>query len=523
MLLKKLSLADTHSFTPFFLDYIEEKPALKPFYSRFPKIENFAAQIEEKAKFFTPRQREALVSTLKRQYQNITLAEPVKKNIDLLTMPSSFTITTGHQLNIFTGPLYFIYKIVTVINTCKQLKEKYPAFNFIPVYWMASEDHDYDEIKHFRLNGKKIVWETQQQGAVGRYHLKELQAILKDLPGHIKIFDEAYRKHTKLSDAVRHYVNALFANEGLLVIDPDDRDLKMQFRYVIEDDVIRSSTATAVEKTNRELEINNYKPQGFCRAINFFYLDDNVRSRIEKKDGTYHVLDTALKFNEREIKQMIAESPEKFSPNVILRPLYQEVVLPNLAYIGGPAEIVYWLQLKGVFDLAEVPFPVLMPRNFAMVMDHTLYRKFEKTDLQINNLFEEKNSLFNHWILKNARHNLTVEAERAAIANIFDTLKQRGEGIDKTLGPFIGAEGKRALISLEKIEKKLFRAEKRLRSDKLRQIETVKDALFPNGSLQERADNFLNFFQQDQEFIRKLITHFDPFDFKFNVLIYPAP
>jgi bacillithiol synthase len=520
MQLKKIPLGDTRAFSSFFLDYIDQKNNLASFYNRFPLIENFEGQIGDKSKSFSPHHRQVLTSVLEEQYAHTTASDAVKKNIRLLSDPKTFTVTTGHQLNIFTGPLYFIYKIVTVINTCRELKTKFPGYDFIPVYWMASEDHDYDEIKYFRLYGKKYVWETGQKGAVGRFSTKGLDTLLDQLPGDVTIFRDAYLKNKKLSDAVRHYVNALFGAEGLIVLDPDNRELKSLFREVMHDDIIRCNTLKLVTHTNQELEKADYKTQVFCRDINFFYVDDNLRSRIEKQDGQYHVLETSLTFTEKEIGELIEKQPEKFSPNVILRPLYQEYILPNLAYIGGPAEVVYWLQLKEVFDHHNTPFPVLMPRNFAMVIEHHVYRKFEKTDLELGNLFEEKNFLFNHWVLKHSKHNLTVGAERTAINSLFSALQQRGEAIDKTLGPFIGAEGKRALNSLEKIERKLLRAEKRLQSDRLRQIEAVKDSLFPNGSLQERTDNFLNFYQQDRAFINSLITNFDPFDFRFNVLIY---
>ena len=196
------------------------------------------------------------------------------------------------------------------------------------------------------------------------------------------------------------------------------------------------------------------------------------------------------------------------------------MILPNLAYVGGPAEVIYWLQLKEVFDHFNTPFPMLMPRNFGMVMDHETARKFSKTGLELKDLFEEKNYIFNHWVLKHSPRNLTIGAERTEINKIFELLKERAESIDKTLSPFVGAEGKRATNSLEKIERKLLRAEKRLHSDKLRQIEAVKDALFPNGSLQERTDNYLNFYQRDPEFIQRLLETFDPFDFQFNILAY---
>jgi bacillithiol biosynthesis cysteine-adding enzyme BshC len=520
MKLEKIPLAETRSFNSFFLDYIEKKEELKPFYNRYPDIEGFKYQIDEKQKSFPPKNRETLVATLLEQYKNIQLTDPVKKNIDALSDSKTFTVTTGHQLNIFTGPLYFIYKIVTVINACKKLKAKYPEYNFVPVYWMASEDHDYAEIKWFRLYNKKYTWETEQAGAVGRFHTKDFSKLLPDVPGDVSIFKEAYTKNKKLSDAVRHYVNALFNHKGLVVIDSDSRSLKSLFKEVVRQDLFDGIPKKLVEKTNGALEALGHKPQVFCRDINFFYLDGSIRNRIETSGERFRVIDTELSFSKLETEKLIEEAPEKFSPNVILRPLYQEVILPNLAYVGGPAEMIYWLQLKSVFDHFKVPFPILLPRNFAMIMDHTVARKFDKTSLELRDLFEDKNYLFNHWVLKNSPRNLTVGAERTGISEIFEELKKRSDAIDKTLTAYVGAEGKRALYSLEKIEQKLLRAEKRLHADKLRQIENIKDALFPGGSLQERVDNFLNFYQQDSGFIQHLLDNFDPFDYQFNILFY---
>ena len=270
------------------------------------------------------------------------------------------------------------------------------------------------------------------------------------------------------------------------------------------------------------LESLGYKTQVFCRDINFFYLENGVRSRIEKSGDEFKVVDTNLSFSSDQIRKLIQDEPEKFSPNVILRPLYEETILPNLAYIGGPAEVIYWLQLKEVFGQAGVPFPMLMPRNFGLIVDHEINRKFSKTGLELKDLFEEKNFLFNHWVLKNSLRNLTVGAERAEVSKIFDQLRERASSLDKSLAPFVAAEGQRTLNSLEKIERNLVRAEKRLHADKFRQIENVKDALFPNDSLQERYDNFLNFYQQDAHFIQKLLDFFDPFDFQFHILRYTA-
>ncbi len=519
MKLEKIALSDTHAFNSFFLDYIAQKPSLKPFYNRPAVIDSFGDQIKEKKQSFSQANRDTLVAALLDQYKNIDAREAVIKNINSLKQGNTFTITTGHQLNIFTGPLYFIYKIVTVINTCKALKAKYPNDNFVPVYWMASEDHDYEEIKSFRLYGKKYTWSTEQSGAVGRFSTADFKGLLKDIPGDIQIFADAYLKNKTLADAGRHYVNTLFGKEGLVVIDADSRALKSLFKQVIREDILDHKPKELVEKTNVQLESLGNKPQIFCRDINFFYLNDNLRSRIERDGDNFKVVDTDLSFTRSEIEKQIEETPERFSPNVILRPLYEEVILPDLAYVGGPAEVIYWLQLKQVFDHFKTPFPVLMPRNFALVSDHTVIRKFEKTGLTLTDFFEDKNYLFNHWVLKNSPRNLTVGMERTQMLQLFELLKQRADSIDKTLNAFVSAQGKRTINGLEKIEQKLLRAEKRLHTDKLRQIEAIKDAWFPNGNLQERTDNFLNFYQQDPGFIQKLIDTFDPFDYRFNILI----
>ncbi|HTF21870.1 MAG TPA: bacillithiol biosynthesis cysteine-adding enzyme BshC [Chryseolinea sp.] len=522
MQLDKVSLADAHAFSPFFLDYISNKETLQPFYNRFPHIENFPDQINEKLPSFPAGNRAVLVQTLRAQYDGFKIAPLLDQQISSLADARTFTVTTGHQLNIFTGPLYFIFKIVTVINTCKRLKEQYPAYNFVPVYWMASEDHDYDEIKYFRLNGKKYVWETNQTGAVGRFSTKGLDKLANETGGDGSLFREAYAKRKTLAAATRHYVNELFGAQGLVVIDADDRQFKREFASVIREDVLEQVNKPLVDKSNEGLHALGYKTQVFCRDINFFYLHEGIRSRLESSGDRYNVVDTDISFSRQEIEQMIDEKPERFSPNVILRPLYQEMILPNIAYVGGPAEVIYWLQLQDVFKHFGVPFPMLMPRNFGMVIDHEVRRKWAKTGLELKDLFEEKNILSTRWVLAHTPHDLSVATDRTALDELFRSMRKRAESIDPTLGPFVAASAKRALTSLEKIEHKMLRAEKRRQTDKLRQIEEVKDTLYPAGNLQERTDNFLNFYQRDPAFIERLEEHFDPFDYRFNILSYTS-
>jgi len=513
----QISFEQSNSFTPFFLDYINQKPALKAFYQAFPTIGNFKEQLELKGKSFPKQTRNLLSERLIDQYEGFTISDSVKNNLTALRNAKTFTVVTGHQLNIFTGPLYFIYKIITVINACKKLKAAYPDCQFVPVYWMASEDHDYEEISTFSLYGKSYKWQTGQTGAVGRFSPDGLKELMSDLPGEIGIFKEAYTKHKTLSEAVRCYVNNLFGDEGLVVIDADDRELKKLLAPAMRDDLFKHTAKNLVEQTNAALEKEGYHPQVYARDINFFFLEGNVRERIETTDRGFILSDSRKLFTKDEIEKIIEQTPEKLSPNVILRPLYQEVILPNVAYVGGPAENVYWLQLKSVFDHFKIPFPVLLPRNFALVMDSSVSKKFGKTGVEVADLFLSKTELINRFIRKHASHKLELNKEKATFEMFYNLIKQNAEKIDKTLGQLVQAEAKRTSNSLEKIERKLLKAEKRFQSDKLRQIEEVKDKLFPNGSLQERTENFLNFYQPDPGFIKKISQLFDPFDFRMNI------
>jgi bacillithiol synthase len=520
MRLQQVALTDTHAFSPFFIDYIQQKEQLKEFYHRFPTPANYIEQSKEKAKSFPNNKRELLQKVITQQYSTIRLTPTIKHSIELLGEKNTFTVTTGHQLNICTGPLFFIYKIITVINTCKWLKVKYPHYNFIPVYWMASEDHDYEEIKSFRLYGQTYTWETKQSGAVGRFDPSSIGPLLEKIPGDTATFRNAYLKQKTLAQAVRSYVNELFSADGLLVLDGDDAALKASFKDVVHDDLFTNKPKSLVEEATERLNKLGYHTQVHARDINLFYLDGTTRARIEKSGDTFQVVDTDLRFSVREMEELVNDHPERFSPNVILRPLYQEIILPNVGYVGGPAEVIYWLQLKPLFEHYNIPFPIVQPRNFAMIIESNHLKKWLKTELTILDLFKEENYLFNHWVLGNTRNDLTVGKELDTTGRLFDELRKRASIVDKTLGPLVGAEATRVTHGLEKIEKKMLKAEKKLHADRLAQIKAVKDALFPGGHLQERVDNFLNFHQKDPEFIPRLLSLLDPFSFQFNVVTY---
>ena len=151
----RISYQNTNKFSKLIIDYLKDEEKLQPFFNRYPTLENFSKQIEEKRNHLI--NRELLVSVLYRQNQKISLSKETKSNINALLDENTFTITTGHQPCLFTGPLYFIYKIVSTINLCKSLSRKYPNTRFVPIFWIASEDHDFEEISEVRIFKKTRI------------------------------------------------------------------------------------------------------------------------------------------------------------------------------------------------------------------------------------------------------------------------------------------------------------------------------------------------------------------------------
>lgn len=512
---EKINLNQTGYFNNLFLDYLDEKHVLKEFYRCSPQIGNISDLLKNRQ--FEASGRQVLVKVLHGQYKNITIPDNVKNNIDRLLKPETFTVTTGHQLNLFTGPMYFIYKIVTVINTCKKLKQEYPEYHFVPVYWMASEDHDLDEIRSFTLFGKTYSWDTEQTGPVGRMKTGSIRTVIDKLPENVTVFEKAYMENDCLSDAVRYYVNELFGDSGLVVLDADSSALKSRFVDIMKDDLVNHHANDLVESTSSRLGDMGYNTQVYPRAINLFFLENEIRGRIVREKGTYQILDSDLFFTPEEILKIVEESPEKFSPNVILRPVYQEVILPNIIYVGGPAEVAYWLQLKDVFDYYKIPLPMILPRNFALIIGKSLNKKLSNLFITGKDLFGNLRELKDKHLEKKSTYTFSLESEKKILHEIFESIRNKTKAVDKSLESFIGAEEAKSVKNFENIEKRLTKAEEKKDETSIKQIESLKEKLFPGGKLQERVENFLTYYLNDPEFIHFLLDTFDPFDFRMNI------
>jgi bacillithiol biosynthesis cysteine-adding enzyme BshC len=497
---------------------LEGKESLHPFYSHKPKLESFDAAI--KAKQFSADKRQVLVEVLESQYAGVPLAPAAAAQLEALRDEKTFTVTTGHQLNLFTGPLYFIYKLISTINLAKRLQERHPDYRFVPVYWMATEDHDGAEINYFKLDGQTYRWETSQKGAVGDFELDySFQNFLKGLGFAPAVFRDAYSQSATLAEAVRKYVNELFGAQGLVVLDANEGRLKQEFAEVMSADLFTQQPFAAAQASTQALEQLGYGSQIYPRPINLFYLDKGIRERIERDGEEFVVLNTELRFSAEEIKALLQEHPERFSPNVVLRPVYQECILPNLAYLGGPAEVVYWLQLKGIFDQFGIPFPVLLPRNFAVLIPAVIQKKITQLGWEPEQLFQQFEAWKKDYVQSSSTIDFTLAGPRAQVSQLFKDLANQSHALDAGLPKAFAAGEVRSLKILEQMGVKLRKAEERRLEVDLLRAKSVFEFLSPGGSPQERVVNFLQFQLAEPTLLEELIASFDPFDFQMQVFL----
>ncbi len=524
-----LDFRSTNYFSSFICDYLEEKDQIKQLYNRYPKLSNFELQIQDKKKSFKKTSRHILTKTLNQQYKKVSPSNATQKNIDLLNDDNTFTITTGHQLNLFTGPLYFLYKIFSTINLSEQLKQEYPNYNFVPIYWMASEDHDFEEINYFNFKEKKIKWPSEQTGAVGTFKTENLASVFEAFAtqlgkGHNanylkQLFTQGYLNHTNLADATRYIANELFKSYGLVILDANTAALKQLFIPFATEDLINNAPFKDIEKTNQLLQNLGYKTQVNPRKINLFYLKGQVRERIIFENNTFKVNNTSISWNKESILKELNEFPERFSPNVVLRPLYQEVILPNLCYIGGGGELAYWLQFKSFFNKLKVPFPMLLLRNSVLIKSSKQALKQNKLKISTPDLFLKQNTLITKQVKHVSKITIDLASYKHALQNQFKDMYELAKHTDASFLGAVAAQEKKQLKGITHLEKRLLKAQKRKLKSHLLQVETLQNQLFPNYSLQERQLNFSELYlEHGKTLLDCLKQHLKPLSQQFLVL-----
>lgn len=519
----------THFFSKLIVNYIEKDKGLKQFYSNYPNLEGFKKQIENKLNF-SQNTRDILATELQQQYNSIKINDAVYANIAALKNNNTFTVTTGHQLNIFTGPLYFLFKIVTTINLANELKTQFPNYNFVPVYWMATEDHDFEEINYFNFLGNKISWDRESSGAVGSLNTDSLTDVFEQfskLLGNSKnalylkeLFKKAYLNQNSLANATRFLVNELFDAYGLVIIDGDSKVLKKLFAPVVKDELVNKTSYTKVLETGEKLGAN-YHLQVNPREINLFYIKDAIRERITFFKNKFKVNNTTLEFSQEEILTELHNHPERFSPNVLLRPVYQEVILPNLCYIGGGGELAYWFQLKSYFEASKIPFPILLLRNSAHFISVKQMEKLKKLNISLAELFLPPQQLINQKVKEWSSFEIDFSSQKQYLIQQFTALKQLALQTDKSFLGAVNAQERKQIKGLENLEKRLLKAQKRNLSDKTERILHLRNEILKNGGLQERQANFADFYLElGPRLLPYLFEHLKPLDLRFTLLEY---
>ena len=535
MPLTRIPYRNTGYFSPLICDLVDQHPALEAFQTKAIYSDAFKAQIKHKEAHFSESARQLLVKALKQQYQELPDSELVNQNIALLTAPTTFTITTGHQLNLFTGPLYFVYKIISTIKLCQQLKAKYPKHDFVPVYWMATEDHDFDEISFFNFKGKKIKWSQESSGAVGRLNLEELAPLLHRFEQELgesksanKIkqwIKQTYQSASTLAEATLRLVHELFADYGLVILDADKPYLKAKFIPYIKNELTQNTCEKAVNQSIQELKDKYnkaYSPQVNPREINLFYLTDEKRERIISTTSGFALADGEKTFSTEELLAEVDNYPERFSPNVLMRPLYQEVLLPNLCYIGGGGEIAYWLQLKNYFKAENIPFPLLLLRNSALIVSKKNNQKLARLGLDPETMFLKRMPLINKKIREISNIDLDLQPFKEKLTEQFNYLESLVAETDSSFAGTVNAQKQKQFKGIDRLEKRLLNAQKKKLVDHVERLTTLHELLFPNESLQERQANFFEFYlDYGDTLLPHLFENLDPLKLEFSWIVLP--
>jgi len=528
MKITHIPFQQTGFFSKTMKDYLSQSDAIQQFYHHFPNFEGFQQQIQEKKDSFPAASRKILVDALKQQYAGFNASELTLANIDLLQEETTFTVTTGHQLNLFTGPLYFLYKIISTINLCEELTEKFPDKKFVPVYWMATEDHDFDEINFFNFKGRKVAWNRPDGGPVGRFSTEGLDEVFAEFSKHLEssrnaefvrgLFEKAYLQHSNLSSATRYLANELFKEYGLVILDADDVKLKELFAPIVKDELLNQTSFNAVSKTIIDFE-QHYKVQVNPREINLFYMTDEIRERIIEEDGNFIVNDTNISFTKEEMLAELANHPERFSPNVIMRPLYQEVILPNLCYIGGGGEMAYWLELKTYFETVNIPFPILLLRNSVQVVSEKQAKKLRNLSISHSEMFLKQHELLAKKVTENSDIQFSFLDAKTLLEQQFAALRRIAEETDASFIGAVNAQQQKQFKGLENLRKRLLRAEKRKHADLVQRITELQNQLMPNQALEERQRNFSEYYlEYGESFVASLKKSLHPLQLEFTIL-----
>ena len=329
------------------------------------------------------------------------------------------------------------------------------------------------------------------------------------IPDSIKIFEDAYSTSSTLSEAVRKYMNTLFSSYGLVVFDPDSKALKASVKELMRSDVFDNTISKVEDSSEKKSDV-------YVRKINFFYMKKGFRERIESVKDKFIVRESDITFTKEEMENEINNNPERFSPNVVMRCLYQQMIMPNVAYIGGPAEVVYWLSFRKFFEKYDEEFPVIVPRDSVLIISHKSTMTIDKYGLDLQDIFSGKNNIEKKslGVLEDGGKNFSSEIKN--IREQFDLIASKYKSVDKTMSPHVLANAKKTEKMLTQVEKRFIKSQKDQNKILVDRVADLFYECFPEGTPQERKDNIMSFYSST--FIEDLHNILDPMELKFKII-----
>lgn len=511
-----INFSDIPGHQNLFLDYLYEFENVSDFYSNdFRNKENYLKifkNIVENRKLLSPD----ISAVIENQYSSLKPGDLTKQNITKLKEKRTLAIVTGQQLGILGGPLYTFYKIITAIKLSRFLSERYDDYNFVPVFWLEGDDHDFNEVRAVKLidennsliniGYKDEIEEDDLKQSVGLINFDnsindfftKLSSVLKETEFKSTLFNriqDYYKEGRSFKDAFRDLIFNYFDNYGLVIFDPQDNEvkklLKPIFKKEITDFRIHTEQLVHVSATLEEL----YHAQVKVKPVNLFLRVDEGRYSIEPVDNEYRLKRKRKSFTQEQLLELLENEADKFSPNVLLRPICQDYLLPTAFYVGGPSEISYFAQIKPLYELYNIPQPLIYPRSSATILENSISNSLEKFSVNVKDIFID---------VENVKKNIINSVEESSVDEIFgdisnrietsfDQLKEKLLDLDKTIADSSNRYRDKMLGTINELKSKAEKAQQKKYETTLRQIDRAAVHLFPHSNLQERELNFIYF------------------------------
>jgi bacillithiol synthase len=503
----RLNLRDVPGFPPLARDYVHAFSRLAPFYAHDPHAPG-SYEIQSGRCDARAYPREALREALLAQQAAWNPPEIAYRRIAELCAPQGLAVFTGQQTGLFGGPLFTLYKALTTVSLAARLQQELRR-PVVPMFWMASEDHDVAEADHVHLadrTGGLIqlrhhAWGPPPgfipanlrlgpaiQETLGR--LKDLLPATEFTASLCDALAQAYAPERTLTEAFARWMIHLLGETGLVLVDAADPRMKQLaadiFRREL-DEAPRSSGL--ILEASHALRALGYPAQIEARpdGVNCFLLQDGRRALVRNQEGI-QLRDSREPLSSASLRRILEEAPERFSPNVALRPVVQDALFPNLAYIAGPGELAYFAQLGSVYAAFEVPMPVIVPRASLSLLEPRTARLLERFHLGLPDLTVEPEQLASRILRTQLPPDLeaTLAAARIQIDELFLRVGGAVASVDPTLKATAGQTAGHVKGHLEQLERKAVQALKRREADTRQQLQRLCEALMPTGKLQER-------------------------------------